>query len=347
MDIRAGTTNPTVSFAAYTTATGAAVTVTAATAGLSLWYRRGGTGVKVAITPLSDLATLDAAHADGGILVIQGSEHRLDLPDASAAAGVSHVAWGGTADDITIDGGQADLIGQAGSATDVTHVDGVEVEGTIPADAQAWDGGALPSIVAPDNAGITAAGEAAAAAALAATAAATAAGNAETAAEAAQAAAEAVAADDIAEAVYALLAARSLDVVAALSGYDLTRRRGTTWTITFSGLGDISDRTELYFTLKASHTATDAQARIQVSESGGLIVLNGSSTSLTAAQAVLAVTDEVAGDGSITVHSAATAEMLSPADWRYDVKALGPSNDRILLEGRFVVTPDITREVTD
>lgn len=112
MDIKAGSTDQSVSFAAFTTATGEAVTVTSATAGLSLWYRRGTAGAKVAITP-SDLANLEKAHADGGILVVQGQEHRLDLPDAAVAAGVDRIEWGGTATGITIDGGQANLIGQA------------------------------------------------------------------------------------------------------------------------------------------------------------------------------------------------------------------------------------------
>ena len=112
MDRLAGSTDQSVSFAAWTTATGAAVTVTSATAGLSLWYRRGSTGAKTAISP-SDLATLETAHADGGILVVQDQEHRLDLPDAAFAAGVDYLEWGGSATGITIDGGSCNLIGQA------------------------------------------------------------------------------------------------------------------------------------------------------------------------------------------------------------------------------------------
>lgn len=115
MQIKAGSTSQCVQFAAYTTATGAPVTITSATAGLSLWYRRGVTGAKVAITP-SDLATLATAWAAGGLLVIEGAEHRLDLPDAALAAGVDRVSWGGSATGITIDGGQAELIGQATTA---------------------------------------------------------------------------------------------------------------------------------------------------------------------------------------------------------------------------------------
>lgn len=113
MDIVAGSADQSVAFAAWN-ADGTPATITSATAGLALWYRRGSTGAKTAITP-SDLATLATAHADGGILVIAGQEHRLDLPDAAVAAGVDHVQWGGEATDITIDGGQANLTGQSGT----------------------------------------------------------------------------------------------------------------------------------------------------------------------------------------------------------------------------------------
>lgn len=157
MDLKAGLADQSVSFRAWTTATGAAVTVTSATAGLSLWYRRGVTGAKTAISP-SDLATLATAHTDGGILVIEGSEHRLDLPDAATAAGVLTVSWGGTATGITILGGTANLIGQedsapaagAGNKVTATLAAG-DVTGNLPANAKQWDGGALPTTFAASN----------------------------------------------------------------------------------------------------------------------------------------------------------------------------------------------------
>lgn len=129
MDLKAGLAAQSVSFAAWTTATGAPVTVTSATAGLSLWYRRGVAGAKVAIS-VADLATLETAWASGKILVIEGANHRLDLPDLAIAAGVLSVEWGGTATGITIDGGVANLIGQANSATDTTAILGTALTET-------------------------------------------------------------------------------------------------------------------------------------------------------------------------------------------------------------------------
>jgi len=152
MQIKADSTDQSVSFAAYTTATGAAVTVTSATAGLSLWYRRGGVGAKTAISP-SNLATLETAHTDGGILVIQGQDHRLDLPDAAVAAGVAFVEWGGTATDITIDGGRAELIGQENTAP-VAGAGG-KVPATVASGDDA-DAASVKSTIGAAGAGLTA-----------------------------------------------------------------------------------------------------------------------------------------------------------------------------------------------
>lgn len=70
------------------------------TAGLSLWYRRSG-GAKVAITPVT-LASLSAAHADGGFLVNSDGDYRLDAPDAAFASGADAVRFGGSATGLIV-----------------------------------------------------------------------------------------------------------------------------------------------------------------------------------------------------------------------------------------------------
>ncbi|MFA5262244.1 MAG: hypothetical protein WC378_00355, partial [Opitutaceae bacterium] len=64
----------------------------------------------------------------GGILVIEGAEHRLDLPDAAIAAGVDSVSWGGSATGITIDGGVANLIGRNSDATLTVDLRGCDTD---------------------------------------------------------------------------------------------------------------------------------------------------------------------------------------------------------------------------
>ncbi len=63
------------------------------TAGIALWYRRTG-ATKTAITPAA-LASLDAAHSDGGIEHIDDGYYRLDVPDAAFASGADAVMIGG------------------------------------------------------------------------------------------------------------------------------------------------------------------------------------------------------------------------------------------------------------
>lgn len=85
-------------------------TVTHASAGLSLWYRREGEA-KQTVTAAS-LAAIDSAHADGGIILIGNGVYRLDMPDAAFAATNSrrYVSWGGTVTDGVITGGTAQLV---------------------------------------------------------------------------------------------------------------------------------------------------------------------------------------------------------------------------------------------
>jgi hypothetical protein len=84
--------------------------VTSATAGLAFNYRREG-GLLVGIAPLSDLALLTSAHADGGLLHIAHGYYRLDVPDAAFAAGVDGVLVEGTATDMVVIGTYVQLLG--------------------------------------------------------------------------------------------------------------------------------------------------------------------------------------------------------------------------------------------
>jgi hypothetical protein len=97
----AGTTNVSIDVLFFTVATGAPVTVTTATAGLSIKYRRQGATLQNFPT-LNDLAALDSAWDDGGILLIENGLHRLDIPDAACAAGASHVSIEGAATGIAM-----------------------------------------------------------------------------------------------------------------------------------------------------------------------------------------------------------------------------------------------------
>ena len=77
-------------------------------AGIALWYRRNG-GLKVAITPAT-LASLDAAHSDGGLLHISDGLCRLDLPDAAVASGAVTVLVGGSATGMVVQPAKVSLV---------------------------------------------------------------------------------------------------------------------------------------------------------------------------------------------------------------------------------------------
>jgi hypothetical protein len=77
-------------------------------AGIALWYRREG-ATQTAITEAT-LASLSAAHSDGGFLAEGDGEYRLDLPDAAFATGANYVNVGGTFTGYTVIGGRVRLV---------------------------------------------------------------------------------------------------------------------------------------------------------------------------------------------------------------------------------------------
>lgn len=107
------------------------------TAGIDLWYRREG-GARVAITEAT-LASLTAAHSDGGFLHISDGVYRLDLPDAAFATGANHVDYGGTVTGMVVIGGRIRLV-------DVNLEDSVRGGMTALPNAAAAANGGLPTV---------------------------------------------------------------------------------------------------------------------------------------------------------------------------------------------------------
>lgn len=105
------------------------------TSGIDLWYRREG-ATKTSITEAA-LASLDAAHSDGGIEHIGDGYYRLDLPDAACATGVNSVQIGGTVTGMIVIGNEHELC-------DVDPYDGVRMGMTALPNAAADAAGGLP-----------------------------------------------------------------------------------------------------------------------------------------------------------------------------------------------------------
>lgn len=82
--------------------------VTSATSGLDLKYRR--EGATTTNLTESDLAGLDSAHSDGGMLHIGAGYYRIDLPDAACATGANGVLVFGTVTGMVVIGCYVPLV---------------------------------------------------------------------------------------------------------------------------------------------------------------------------------------------------------------------------------------------
>jgi hypothetical protein len=133
-------------------------------------------------------------------------------------------------------------------------------------------------------------------------------------------------------------------VTAAVTGSDISVPRMSTWTIALTGLGDISSRTKLYFTVKDALGDTDATAMVQVEETDGLKYLNGAAAT-TSTDGSIAIVDAVAGSITITLKAAA-ANVLSTGDHVYDVKMVTATGVTILTSGKLEITDVVTRAIT-
>jgi len=129
--------------------------------------------------------------------------------------------------------------------------------------------------------------------------------------------------------------------MAAVLGTGLALLRGDTWIENLTGLGNITGRTKLWFTVKTSENDQDSEALIQILEVGGLQRLNGAAA--TAGQGSIVVTDATTGALTINLAAAATAQLAIASRLYYDVQWLGPNGVLTAAAGRFTVLADVTR----
>jgi hypothetical protein len=136
------------------------------------------------------------------------------------------------------------------------------------------------------------------------------------------------------------------DVAAAVTGANISRRRGDTWSITITDMGDITGRSKLWLSVKELNTedADDSDALLQITEGDGLLILNRE-TAGTSSDGSITVDDEADGDITVAVKAAATAT-LPRGTFRYDVQVLNGGNISTLSEGQFSITADVTRKVS-
>lgn len=152
-----------------------------------------------------------------------------------------------------------------------------------------------------------------------------------------------------------LITAGSITVTSpvTISGSLITVIRGTT--IEFDdlqGLGLLTGRDKLYFTVKTSLDDDDSEAILQIEETDGLVVLGGAPAS-TSGDGDITVDDATAGDITIRIEAAASALLELSAvtggvtiSAYYDVKKIDAGDVQVLVTGRFAVVGDVTRAVS-
>jgi hypothetical protein len=134
-------------------------------------------------------------------------------------------------------------------------------------------------------------------------------------------------------------------VAAVMAGSDISVRRGDTTTISLTGIGSLVGRTKLWFTAKADIQDSDSLAVLQITESGGLVVLNGASPT-TGQTATLTVTNEAEGNVTIVITALATAVLSPFTAGAYDIQMLVASGVATLTAANFAVTADVTKATT-
>lgn len=127
-------------------------------------------------------------------------------------------------------------------------------------------------------------------------------------------------------------------------GDDIEIKRGDTLSLPITGLGDISTRTKLWFTVKESYGDTDAESIIQIEEGAGLVYLNAAAAS-EATDGSITVDDENAGDITILLKVAATA-LLEVQNLWYDIQWLDGSDVVVTpVAAQCDIVSDITRAI--
>jgi len=130
-------------------------------------------------------------------------------------------------------------------------------------------------------------------------------------------------------------------IQATVDGDDIAIQRGDTFSAAITGLGDISARTNLWFTVKVQRSDADSASIIQIDENNGLLYLNGAAATV-AGNGSITVNDAVAGNITITLAAAETDD-LRPQALQYDIQMATATGVSTLSDGSARVVADVTR----
>ena len=134
-------------------------------------------------------------------------------------------------------------------------------------------------------------------------------------------------------------------VAAVVAGDDITAVRGDSFSASLTGLGDISTRDKLWFTVKADKSDADTASIIQIEETAGLVYFNGAVAAVSA-NGTITVTDQVAGDLTIAIDKEEMDDLAPTPGLQYDIQMLTAAGTvTTLTNGLFATDADVTRAI--
>lgn len=134
------------------------------------------------------------------------------------------------------------------------------------------------------------------------------------------------------------------DLAQELAMAAISIRRGDSITLEFTGLGNLENADNIWFTVKDRFgDPVDTLAQLQVSLVDGLLHLNGSSE-VTAEDGTIVVDDPISGDLSITLEPSSSALLVPGSGYEYDLQVVRTTGAINTLEaGNVTIQRDITR----
>lgn len=146
----------------------------------------------------------------------------------------------------------------------------------------------------------------------------------------------------------------SLPAIASDDDVDpLQAVRGDYWSLSISGLGDISDRTKLYFGIKASADIDDdddTDCLVQIEETAGLLYIQKEAAT-TATNGSITVTDASLGNITINLRGVESAKLISEDILYWEVQkhyTVGADDEPKTMKTKypFELVRDVNRTVT-
>lgn len=137
----------------------------------------------------------------------------------------------------------------------------------------------------------------------------------------------------------------SITIASQVVGSTITVPRGDTLSAALTDIGDLTNYSKLWFTVKDDESDTDATSLIQIEKTAGLLYINGTAASVSA-NGSITINDEPTGDVTIILAAVELAK-LSPGQYRYDIQILRSTGIAVstLTNGTFIISADYTRAV--